>query len=269
MSRILIVEDDRDIVGMLTTFLTSKGHEVATASSGAQAVKHLSEKPVDTVLLDLMLTDGLGTRVERFIRRHSGLYDTVGIIYQTVVGQPEELRMLQKLKPDAIITKPFTSDVLLRVLQETDMKFCVSENGRRRYSAPSELFEREVAFRVLRRENCGFALFRLTTYPSDDKFEKILRRAVQETQATESRVFRLSTELFAVVHVDIEWQKFWRVVSECAAMRGEPIEQKCVSIHRSFSDEDVDSLDVSQALSEMNHELRERIVDLREKTLTN
>ena len=55
MRRILIVEDDLDILEMLCAWLGEAGYEVVTAEDGLQALDAFAASPFDLVLLDLML----------------------------------------------------------------------------------------------------------------------------------------------------------------------------------------------------------------------
>jgi DNA-binding response OmpR family regulator len=70
--KILIVEDEKDTVEMITTLLELEGYQVFSASSGTEAMRFLetrrqvtpeSETPVDLILLDIMLGDEDGRDV--------------------------------------------------------------------------------------------------------------------------------------------------------------------------------------------------------------
>lgn len=62
-ARVLVVEDDRFLQGSLRKLLSAEGYEVEAVSSGEEALMHISEKPVDMVVLDLGLPgiDGVST----------------------------------------------------------------------------------------------------------------------------------------------------------------------------------------------------------------
>lgn len=63
MSRILLVEDDRDIVVNLTAFLQKEGFSIDSAGGQREAIDKLQENSYDLVLLDISLTDGNGYAV--------------------------------------------------------------------------------------------------------------------------------------------------------------------------------------------------------------
>ena len=70
MKRILIVEDNDDLRGMLTTLLLFSNYEVSTAASGAEAIaKAISAEP-DLIVLDLELPDLCGVLVAQAIREN-------------------------------------------------------------------------------------------------------------------------------------------------------------------------------------------------------
>ena len=75
--RILVVDDEKDTVEMITTLLELEGYKVFSASSGVEAMKFLeverqgaseAETPVDLILLDVMLGDEDGRDICRNIK---------------------------------------------------------------------------------------------------------------------------------------------------------------------------------------------------------
>src|ERR1700709_1432886 len=68
MTRVLIVEDDRDIDAMLARGLTAEGFEVAVAGRADDALSQAHDHHPDAVLLDVMLPDGSGFDVCRNLR---------------------------------------------------------------------------------------------------------------------------------------------------------------------------------------------------------
>lgn len=61
-ARILVVDDDPLVVGLLTDLLTADGHEVETAPDGLIALERIAERPFDLILSDLRMPrlDGIG-----------------------------------------------------------------------------------------------------------------------------------------------------------------------------------------------------------------
>ena len=67
-SRVLIVEDERDIRDLVVLHLQRDGYEVTSAGSGEEALAQVRQSPPDLVVLDLMLPAMSGLEVCRRIR---------------------------------------------------------------------------------------------------------------------------------------------------------------------------------------------------------
>jgi two-component system response regulator VanR len=110
MARVLIVEDDPDILEMLGAWLSEAGYETIPAQDGMEAIDLFAQGQYDLVLLDLMLPKIDGFGVCEWIRKRSGL----PIVMLTALdGEAEQLRGYD-LKIDDYVTKPFSMPVLLR-----------------------------------------------------------------------------------------------------------------------------------------------------------
>ena len=71
MERVLIVDDDPDIVRLVSYNASQAGFEVATAATGRKALESIQKHPPDLIILDVMLPDVDGLEVCRTIRRQS------------------------------------------------------------------------------------------------------------------------------------------------------------------------------------------------------
>lgn len=110
MQRILIVEDDLSIQGILNDFICDAGYEVTSVSDGVEALAVYAEQSFDLVLLDIMLPKIDGYRVCEVIRQKS---DVPIIMLTALDGEQDQIKGLD-LKADDYITKPFSLPVLLR-----------------------------------------------------------------------------------------------------------------------------------------------------------
>jgi len=104
MSRILIVEDDRDLAFGLSDDLQVEGYEVDVVADGETAIKRALEDHWDLILLDIMLPHKDGFEVCRQLRR-SGVHTP--IIMLTARAQDAEKILGLELGADDYITKPF------------------------------------------------------------------------------------------------------------------------------------------------------------------
>jgi two-component system OmpR family response regulator len=117
-AKVLVVEDDPSVRGLLHTLLTGEGYEVATASDGlAGLVKASSAKP-DLMLLDLMMPDLGGVRVLEELRNDPSMADIPVIV---VTGKLEAVPSLRGLLgEDNVFVKPFgVAELLDRVAAVT------------------------------------------------------------------------------------------------------------------------------------------------------
>ncbi len=116
MSRkVLVVEDEANIVDSLSFLMKQAGFEVLVARDGDTAIRMMQRRPADLVLLDLMLPRRDGYEVCREIRSNPE-WASVRIIMLTARGRDLDRRKGMQLGADAYITKPFsTRDIVARV----------------------------------------------------------------------------------------------------------------------------------------------------------
>jgi two-component system, OmpR family, alkaline phosphatase synthesis response regulator PhoP len=106
--RILVVEDEPDIVESLSFLMKQAGFDVRVATDGATAL-HLVESEVpDLVLLDVMLPRRDGYDVCRAIRANRRL-DGVRIMMLSAKGRELDCRKGLELGADDYVTKPFST----------------------------------------------------------------------------------------------------------------------------------------------------------------
>ncbi len=113
--RILVVDDEPDLLELVRVNLERAGYDVTLASTGKEALARLrSEKP-DLVVLDLMLPDHPGTEICREIRADAELAE-VPVIMLTALSEEVDRVVGLELGADDYITKPFSPrELVLRV----------------------------------------------------------------------------------------------------------------------------------------------------------
>jgi two-component system alkaline phosphatase synthesis response regulator PhoP len=109
---ILVVEDEEPICELLRYNLTKAGYRVNVAGSGAQARASIAAEKPDLVLLDLMLPDGDGLDICRWLRRSPDL-QTTPVVMLTAKGEEADIVAGLELGADDYIVKPFSPRVLL------------------------------------------------------------------------------------------------------------------------------------------------------------
>ncbi|MBQ7810223.1 MAG: response regulator transcription factor [Clostridia bacterium] len=103
MTKVLLVEDDKNIVSNLTEFLNNEGYIVSNVSGQSAAMKFLSEESVDLVLLDVSLAEGNGFATCKAIKAE---YD-IPVIFLTASGDEFSTVTGFDLGADDYIPKPF------------------------------------------------------------------------------------------------------------------------------------------------------------------
>ena len=110
--RILVVDDEKDLVDLIAYNLTRGGFEVATSHNGAEALEMARRDPPDLVVLDLMLPGLDGTEVARRLKADSRTAN-VPIVMLTARSEETDVVVGLTLGADDYVTKPFSMKILL------------------------------------------------------------------------------------------------------------------------------------------------------------
>lgn len=109
MPRVIVIEDDRAIVGPLIRILEGSGYTVTAASDGATGLKIVQTQHPDLVILDIMLPVMDGWEVCKAIRQTS----VVPILMLTALNDEVDRILGLELGADDYLTKPFSTRELL------------------------------------------------------------------------------------------------------------------------------------------------------------
>ena len=114
-AKILIVEDERDIVELLRYNLRQENFKVDTVRNGADALQRAVDKPPDLILLDLMLPEVDGLIVCRLLKNDPRTKN-IPIVMLTAKDEESDRVAGLELGADDYITKPFSPrEVVLRI----------------------------------------------------------------------------------------------------------------------------------------------------------
>ena len=117
--KILVIDDDPDILNALTMILESKGYQVVTARDGVEGLANLKAEKPDLMILDLLMPkmDGFAVCKELQDPRWSKYRDVPILILTSVREEASrrryELETGRELDVDDYIEKPFAPDILL------------------------------------------------------------------------------------------------------------------------------------------------------------
>jgi two-component system KDP operon response regulator KdpE len=112
-TRVLVVDDEEQILRALRTSLRAAGYEVDTASTAAEALATAALRPPEAMILDLVLPDGTGTEVCREFRAWS----SAPVIILSAIGEEREKIAALDAGADDYVTKPVGVDELLARLR--------------------------------------------------------------------------------------------------------------------------------------------------------
>jgi two-component system phosphate regulon response regulator PhoB len=113
--RVLVVDDEPDLLELVRVNLRQAGFEVDVAEAGQQALDQLRRTPPDLMLLDLMLPDVSGTEICRQVRQDPEL-SGLPIIMLTAKADEVDRVVGLELGADDYVTKPFSPrELVLRV----------------------------------------------------------------------------------------------------------------------------------------------------------
>ena len=112
---IIIVEDDRETIGLLAQVLSREGYIVLKAEDGNEAVDVMSRSSPDLIILDLNLPDCNGIDI---LDRCMAMHPSVQVIILTGYGSQKSVRSAMEAGAFDFITKPFDVDDVCAVVKE-------------------------------------------------------------------------------------------------------------------------------------------------------
>lgn len=114
--KILTVDDEPDIRGIIRRVLNRAGYEVIEAGGGMEALEIMTEQEVDLVLLDVMMPEMDGYDTLQEIRKNPK-YNTLPVVMLTAKNTPQDRMNSFKCRSQGHIGKPISNDRLLTTLE--------------------------------------------------------------------------------------------------------------------------------------------------------
>ena len=115
--KILVVDDEIQLVEMVKLRLQANGYIVLTAGDGQEALEKARKEKPDLIILDLMLPKIDGYKVCRMLK-FDKIYKAIPIIIFTAKAQQKDEELGKEMGADAYIAKPFEPEVLLEKMKE-------------------------------------------------------------------------------------------------------------------------------------------------------
>lgn len=104
MAKLLVCDDDKEIVEAIEIYLTQEGHEVLKAYDGQEALKVINENPVDLLIIDVMMPKLDGIRATLKIREKNN----IPIIILSAKSEDADKILGLNVGADDYVTKPFS-----------------------------------------------------------------------------------------------------------------------------------------------------------------
>lgn len=116
--RVLVIEDDEDVINYLSMWLSDQGFDVDVARNGMEATEKVKARRPDVITLDIVMPEKTGVRFYREIRKDP---ETANIPVIVITGLESEFQNFISHRrtappPDGYIAKPFNQEDLLATL---------------------------------------------------------------------------------------------------------------------------------------------------------
>ncbi len=117
MKKILIVDDEADIIEILQYVLEAQGYECITAMDGEEGLKSARELKPDLIILDVMMPKINGYKISRLLK-YDNKYKDIPILMITARSQEEDKIIGEETGADEYITKPFNVDYVVEKVKK-------------------------------------------------------------------------------------------------------------------------------------------------------
>ena len=115
--KVIVIEDERNIIEAISFILSRDGWDVATHSNGHDAVDAVRTRRPDVVILDVMLPGKSGFEILTEIRGDDEL-GQIPVLMLTARGQTKDREMAERAGASAYMTKPFSNTEVLDAVRQ-------------------------------------------------------------------------------------------------------------------------------------------------------
>ena len=118
MSSILVVDDDTQVLDVMSEMLRLEGHQVSIAENGLQAVEQMRGAQFDLVITDLIMPEKEGLETIADIRKSSQQLPIIAISGGGRMGPMDYLETARHIGADATLAKPFGRQELITTVSD-------------------------------------------------------------------------------------------------------------------------------------------------------
>ncbi len=119
MARILLIDDEADLLEAMHEALCAASHEVTAVSNGSYVVRGDTGVDFDVVITDIIMPETEGIETLTYLKRHNPGIRIVAISGGGSIGATFHLRMAERLGAFRTLGKPFPLRALLEAVEET------------------------------------------------------------------------------------------------------------------------------------------------------
>lgn len=109
---VLVIDDNQDILFIVTTMLEERGYQVECASTGPEGLKQIKTLTPDLVILDILLPEMDGMEVLKTIKENPDT-SSIPVMLLSAKMKSKDIEAGYKARADYYVTKPFTSAQLI------------------------------------------------------------------------------------------------------------------------------------------------------------
>lgn len=115
--KVLLADDEKDIVDLVKISLVNEGYEVVTAQDGEEALSKIRSEDPDIILLDLSMPKKGGFEVLKEVRENPSSEKWQPIIIVSASGELDDIQKGYSLEADHYITKPCTAADIIKSIK--------------------------------------------------------------------------------------------------------------------------------------------------------
>jgi|TARA_B100000315_G_C14295662_1_gene459411 CheY-like chemotaxis protein len=116
--KILLVDDEKEVITFLSNTLERHGYEIVTASCGSEAIEVAKEARPDLIILDIIMPDIYGADVAKTLGQDLLTRDIPIVFLTGIAGKEEESLGIKAGKQYEMLAKPVDEAKLLAVIEE-------------------------------------------------------------------------------------------------------------------------------------------------------
>ncbi|OGB88095.1 hypothetical protein A3H38_03365 [candidate division WOR-1 bacterium RIFCSPLOWO2_02_FULL_46_20] len=117
MSKILIIDDEKDLVEMMTMRLTAMGYDIVGAGNGEEGISLARQAAPDLILLDIMMPGIDGYETLKRLKQEAKT-KAIPVVMLTAVGKPDAVSRSLEGGASDYISKPFEPKTLLEKIRK-------------------------------------------------------------------------------------------------------------------------------------------------------